>query len=141
MKKLLSIIVLGVLLSSSLNAKQLSKSPFIPDSVQDEFNELSTDHKVKFCGFENYKIRKGIINKDLAIKILGYNSRMDNWKIVEGVHSRDVFKEYADVVTYASVSEDDQVKEFLFDKLYMWAKNKALTQTNNVIEIRKKILF
>ena len=39
-------------------------------------------------------------------------------KIVEGVHSRDVFKEYADVVTYASVSENDQIKEFLFDKLY-----------------------
>ena len=93
-----------------LNAKQLSKSPFIPDNVQDEFNKLSTEHKSKFCGFENYKIRKGIINKDLAIRILGYNSRMDNWKIVEGVHSRDVFKEYADVVTYASVSENDQDK-------------------------------
>ena len=51
---------------------------------------------------------------------------MDNWKIVEGNHSRDVFKEYADVVTYASVSENDEVKEFLFDKLYIWAKNKAL---------------
>jgi len=98
MKKLLEIIALGLLLSTSLNAKQLSKSPFISDNILDEFNKLSTEHKTKFCGFENYKIRKGIINKDLAIRILGYNSRMDNWKIVEGVHSRDVFKEYADVV-------------------------------------------
>ena len=129
MKKLFGIIVLLLLLSGNAYAKQLSKSPFISDSIQDEFNKLSTEHKSKFCGFENYKIRKGIINKDLAIRILGYNSRMDNWKIVEGVHSRDVFKEYADVVTYASVSENDQVKEFLFDKLYIWAKNKALTKT------------
>ena len=129
MKKFLLIIVLGVLLSSSLNAKQLSKSPFIPDSVQDEFNKLSTEHKSKFCGFENYKIRKGIINKDLAPKILGYNSRMDNWKIVEGNHSRDVMKEYLAAVTYASVTKNDEVKEFLFDKLYTWAKNNALSAT------------
>jgi len=78
MKKLLAVIALGLLLSTSLNAKQLSKSPFISDNIQDEFNKLSTEHKIKFCGFENYKIRKGIINKDLAIRILGYNSRMDN---------------------------------------------------------------
>ena len=67
MKKLLAIIVLGLFINISLNAKQLSKSPFIPDNVQDEFNKLSTEHKIKFCGFENYKTRKGIINKDLAI--------------------------------------------------------------------------
>ena len=32
-------------------------------------------------------------------------------------------------VTYASVTENTQIKEFLFDKLYSWAKNKALTKT------------
>ena len=129
MNKFISFIFIVLFFSTSLNAKQLSKSPFIPDSVQDEFNKLSTKHKSKFCGFENYKIRKGIINKDLAIKILGYNSRMDNWKIVEGVYSRDVFKEYADAITYASVNENDKVKEFLFDKLYTWARNNALSAT------------
>ena len=65
MKKFLAIIVLGLLINTSLNAKQLSKSPFIPDNVQDEFNKLSTEHKIKLCGFENYKTRKAIINKDL----------------------------------------------------------------------------
>ena len=65
MKKLLAIIVLGLFINISLNAKQLSKSPFIPDNVQDEFNKLSTEHKIKLCGFENYKTRKAIINKDL----------------------------------------------------------------------------
>ena len=109
MKKFLAIIVLGLLFSGNANAKQLSKSPFIPDNIQDEFNKLSSEHKIKFCGFENYKPRKSIINKDLAIKILGYNSRMDNWKIVEGVHSRDVFKEYADAVTYLSVTENTKI--------------------------------
>ena len=121
--------VLGLLLSTSLNATQLSKSPFIPDNIQDEFSKLPIKHKIKFCGFENYKPKKNIINRDLATKILGYNSRMDNWETVEGVYSREVFKEYADAVTYASVTENTQIKEFLFDKLYSWAKNKALTKT------------
>ena len=129
MNKFISFIFIVLFFSTSLNAKQLSKSPFIPDSVQDEFNELSTEHKSKFCGFENYKIRKGVINKDLAPKILGYNSRMDNWKIVEGNYSRDVMKEYLAAITYASVAENDEVKEFLFDKLYTWAKNNALSAT------------
>lgn len=129
MIKHLLILVLFLIVPNLSFAKQLSKSPFIPDNVQDEFNELSIEHKSKFCGFENYKIRKGIINKDLAPKILGYNSRMDNWKIVEGNHSRDVMKEYLAAVTYASVTKNDEVKEFLFDKLYTWAKNNALSAT------------
>ena len=121
--------ILGLLLNTSLNARQLSKSPFIPDNIQDEFRKLPIKHKIKFCGFENYKPKKNIINRDLAIKILGYNSRMDNWETVEGAYSREVFKEYADAVTYASVTENTQIKEFLIDKLYIWAKNKALTKT------------
>ena len=129
MKKLLGIIVLGLILSSTATANQLSKSPFIPDSVLDEFNKLTKEHKSKFCGFNNYKPNKNIINKDLAPKILGYNSRMDNWKIVEGNYSRDVMKEYLAAITYASVAENDEVKEFLFDKLYNWAKNNALSAT------------
>ena len=129
MNKFISFIFIVLFFSTSLNAKQLSKSPFIPDSVLDEFNKLTIEHKSKFCGFNNYKPKKNIINKDLAPKILGYNSRMDNWKIVEGVYSRDVFKEYADAITYASVNENDKVKEFLFDKLYTWAKNNTLSAT------------
>ena len=38
MKKILGIVVLGMLLSTHLNAKQLSKSPFISDKIQNEFN-------------------------------------------------------------------------------------------------------
>jgi hypothetical protein len=129
MKKFISTIIIGLFLSTSLNANQFSKSPFIPDTVQDEFNKLTKEHKSKFCGFENFKPKKFIINKNLAPRILGYNSRMDNWKKVEGVHSRDVFKEYADAITYANVTENDEVKEFLFDKLYTWAKNSALSAT------------
>ena len=129
MKKHLIILVLFLVVPNLSFAKQLSKSPFIPDSVLDEFNKLTIEHKSKFCGFNNYKPKKNIINKDLAPKILGYNSRMDNDKMVEGIHSRNVFKEYADAITYASVTENDEVKEFLFDKLYTWAKNSALSAT------------
>ena len=117
MKKLLVIVVLGLILSSTAIAKQLSKSPFIPDVVNDEFNKLPKDHKIKFCGFENFKPKNNIINKDLAARIFGYNSRMDNWKTVEGAYSRDVFSEYTYNVTFAMVTESDSVKEFLFDKL------------------------
>jgi len=111
------------------NSKQLSKSPFIPDDILNKYDDLPKEYKSKICGFNNYKPKKNIINKDLAPKIIGYNSRMDNWKIVEGVYSRDVFKEYADAITYASVNENDKVKEFLFDKLYNWANNNALSAT------------
>ena len=95
---------------SVAKSKQLSKSPFIPDDILNKYDDLPKEYKSKICGFKNYKPKKNIINKDLAPKILGYNSRMDNWKIVEGVHSRDVFKEYADAITYASVTENDEVK-------------------------------
>ena len=114
---------------SVANSKQLSKSPFIPDDILSKYEDLPKEYKSKICGFNNYKPKKNIINKDLAPKILGYNSRMDNWKIVEGNHSRDVMKEYLAAITYASVAENDEVKEFLFDKLYNWAKNNALSAT------------
>jgi hypothetical protein len=129
MKKLLGIVVLSLILSSTAIANQLSKSPFIPDDVYDEFNKLSKDHKIKFCGFENFKPKNYIINKDLAPRIFGYNSRMDNWKTVEGAYSRVVFRQYTYNVTFAMVTESDSVKEFLFDKLYIWAKNNALSKT------------
>ena len=48
MKKLLGILVLGLILSSTAIANQLSKSPFIPDDVYNEFNKLPKDHKIKF---------------------------------------------------------------------------------------------
>ena len=129
MKKLLVIIILGLLLSGNAIAKQLSKSPFIPDDVYDQFSQLSKEHKIKFCGFKNYKPRNNIINKDLPPRIYGYNSRMDNDKNVEGIYARDVFRAYTHAVNFVMVNEDDEIKEVLFNKLYMWAKNKALTKT------------
>tara|TARA_B110001450_G_C17633799_1_gene486326 strand:+ start:129 stop:1328 length:1200 start_codon:yes stop_codon:yes gene_type:complete len=133
-----SLIFIMFVLCVPANSKQLSKSPFIPDDILEEFDKLPKEYKSKMCGFDNYKIKKGIINKDLAPKILGYNSRMDNWKIVEGVYSRDVFKHYADAVTYASVTENDLSKEFLFNKLYTWANNKALSGTKQCYRNTKK---
>ena len=129
MKKLLVIIILGLLLSGNAIAKQLSKSPFIPDDVYDQFSQLSKENKIKFCGFKNYKPKNNIINKELPPRIYGYNSRMDNDKNVEGIYARDVFRAYTHAVNFVMVNEDDEIKEVLFNKLYMWAKNKALTKT------------
>ena len=64
-------------------AQKLSKSPFIPGYVFNEFNNLTKNHKIKFCGFTNFKISKFIIDNDLPPRIHGYNSRMDNDKDVE----------------------------------------------------------
>ena len=134
MKKFLITLVLFIFFIVNANANQLSKSPFIPDNVYKEFNELSTEHKIKFCGFENFNfdasgLTKKVINRDLPLKILGYNSRMDNDKQVEGIYARDVFRKYTKAITYSMVSEDAETKEFLFNKLYKWAKDQSLTKT------------
>ena len=69
------------------------------------------------------------IDRNLAEKIEGFNSRMDNWRVVEGEYSRKVFREYSSAITYSMVSEDEDLKERLFDKLYQWAEADALTAT------------
>jgi hypothetical protein len=54
---------------------------------------------------------------------------MDNESSVEGVHSRQVRDKYLESITYAMVSEDLELKEKLFDKLYDWASEDALSAT------------
>jgi len=129
MKNILGFVFIILLLTNPLMAQQLSKSPFIPDYVYNEFNNLTKNHKIKFCGFTNFKISKFIIYNDLPPRIHGYNSRMDNDKDVEGIYARDLFRMYTQAVTFSMVSNDDKIKEFLFDKLYVWATNEALTKT------------
>ena len=128
MKKIL-IILFILIWPHNVFAKQLSKFVFIPDDVYQAFNELPKEHKIQTCGFKYFYPQWDIINKDLAKKIEGHNSRMDNWREVEGEYSRDVFRKYSEAITYAMVSEDIDLKEKLFDKLYQWAKNEALTET------------
>ena len=105
------------------------KFPFIPDEINFQFKELSKQHKMQACGFQNYTPKWDEIDRDLARGINGYNSRMDNWRVVEGEYSRKVFQEYSSAITYSMVSEDEDLKERLFDKLYQWAKSDALTAT------------
>lgn len=128
-KSILGLLILGLLITSPGITKQLSKSPFIPDDVYEQFNQLSKGHKMKTCGFDNYYPAWSSIDKDLSFKIKGYNSRMDNSKEVEGHYSRDVTYDYNAAITYAMVSEDEKTKERLFEKLYQWAKSKRLTET------------
>ena len=128
-KSILILFVLGLLITNQVASKQLSKSPFIPDDVYEQFNQLPKDHKMKTCGFDNYYPAWSSIDKDLSFKIKGYNSRMDNWREVEGHYSRDVNYDYSAAITFAMVSEDEETKERLFEKLYQWAKSKRLTET------------
>ena len=114
---------------STGSEKSSVRFPFIPDKINSQFKELSKQHKMQACGFQNYSPKWHEIDRDLAEKIKGYNSRMDNWRVVEGVHSRKVFQEYSSAITYSMVSEDEDLKERLFDKLYQWAESDALTAT------------
>ena len=64
MKKLLGIVVLGLILSSTAIANQLSKSPFIPDDVYNEFNKLPKDHPITF---ELYDVRGTLKEKRVVL--------------------------------------------------------------------------
>ncbi len=110
-------------------SQQTNKSIFISDEIYNNFNQLPKTKKIESCGFEYFKPQWKIINQDLDPKILGYNSKMDNEDYVEGVNSRRVHKKYLAAITFAMVSEDLELKEKLFDKLYQWASKDLLSDT------------
>ena len=106
-----------------------SKSIYVSDKIYNDFLNLPKENKIQSCGFSGYKPRWTVINNNLAPRIKGFNSRMDNESSVEGVHSREVRDKYLESITYAMVSEDLELKEKLFDKLYDWASEDALSAT------------
>jgi hypothetical protein len=69
MKIFLGILVLGLLISNQGITKQLSKSPFIPDDVYEQFNKLPKVHKIKMCGFNDGFLNWSLIDRDLSSKI------------------------------------------------------------------------
>ena len=115
--------------SKNSTKQQASKSIFISDKTYSDFLNLPKESKVKSCGFERFKPNWNKINKDLAPRIKGFNSRMDNYKTVEGDYSRNVRDSYLESITYAMVSEDLELKEKLFNKLHHWASKDALSAT------------
>ena len=106
-----------------------SKSIYVSDKTYNDFLKIPKENKIQSCGFDGYSPNWQVINKDLAPRIKGFNSRMDNESSVEGVHSRQVRDKYLESITYAMVSEDLELKEKLFDKLYDWASEDALSAT------------
>ena len=128
MKKFLTTLVFFIFFIVNANANQLSKSPFIPDDVLNDFTSLSKEHKVNVC-FKSFDPFIDKINEDLPMKIQGYNSKMDNENKVKGTRAMDVFREFASTTNYAFISENFELQEFLFDKLFEWANDKALTKT------------
>ena len=57
--------------SSTSSGKPSVKFPFVPDEITSQFNELSKQHKMEICGFQNYRPKWDEIDKDLAQKIKG----------------------------------------------------------------------
>ena len=106
-----------------------NKSIFVSDEDFNDFLNLPAEDKISSCGYKEYSPNWREINKDLAPRIKGYNSKMDNWRKVEGAYSRDVLVKYLEASTYAMVSDDEVLKGKLFDKLYQWASKNALSAT------------
>jgi hypothetical protein len=106
-----------------------SKSIYISDKIYNKFIKLPKENKIQSCGFDGYTPMWGVVNKDLAPRIKGHNSKMDNDQVVEGLYTRDVHHKYLEATTFAMVSDDQGLKEKLFDKLYDWAFKDALSAT------------
>ena len=113
----------------SSSESPLNKSIFVSDKDFNDFLNLPREDRISSCGYKGFSPNWREINKDLAPRIKGYNSKMDNWKKVEGVYSREVLIKYLEASTYAMVSDDEALKEKLFDKLYYWASKDALSAT------------
>ena len=109
--------------------QKASKSIFLSDKTYNEFLNLPKESKTNSCGFNRYEPNWQVIDKDLAPRIKGYNSKMDNENKVKGTRAMDVFREFASTTNYAFISENFELQEFLFDKLFEWANDKALTKT------------
>ena len=106
-----------------------NKSIFVSDEDFSDFLNLPVEDRISYCGYSGFSPNWRAINKDLAPRIKGYNSKMDNDHIVEGHYSRDVHLKYLEASTFAMVSDDEALKEKLFDKLYYWASKDALSAT------------
>jgi hypothetical protein len=106
-----------------------NKSIFVSDKDFNDFLNLPKEERISSCGYKSFSPNWRVINKDLAPRIKGYNSKMDNWRKVEGEYSRDVLIKYLEASTHAMVSDDKALKEKLFDKLYQWASEDALSAT------------
>ncbi|MBT5217787.1 MAG: hypothetical protein HOM10_09255 [Gammaproteobacteria bacterium] len=110
-----------------------SKSIYVSDKDYNDFLNLLRENKIQSCGYERFKPNWQVINKDLPPRIKGFNSRMDNGvygsNSVEGGYSEEVRSKYLEAITFAMVSEDLELKEELFDKLYDWASEDVLSAT------------
>ena len=91
-----------------------NKSIFVSDKDFSDFLNLPVEDRISSCGYSGFSPNWQVINKDLAPRIKGYNSKMDNDHIVEGHYSRDVHLKYLEASTFAMVSGDEALKEKLF---------------------------
>ena len=71
-----------------------SKSIFVSDEDFSDFLNLPLEDRIRSCGYSGFSPNWRVINKDLAPRIKGYNSKMDNDHVVEGHYTRDVHLKY-----------------------------------------------
>ena len=90
-----------------------SKSIYVSDKIYNDFIKLPKENKIQSCGFDGYSPNWQVINKDLAPRIKGFNSRMDNESSVEGVHSRQVRDKYLKTKQTPRITEKLSLKENL----------------------------
>ena len=127
-------IIFLVLLTINLHAEDFINSPFINNEMLKAFSEVSIETKKQLCGYdEKFFISWGNIDINLPNKIKGYNSKKDNAYDVEGYHAEKVLEEYSKAATFSFITNDKEIKERLFNKLYEWAKDDALLETRQCL--------
>ena len=109
----------------------------VPSDVIVQFKKTPMSLRQTICyksKAEEFKL-EAIQNSSVPTKISGYNSRMDNSRVVEGVKEAEQFvRSLSEVVTSAWALEDNQKKEIALNTLYYWSSKKALTQTKSCID-------
>ena len=108
----------------------------VPSDVIEQFQKTPVSLRQTICyksKAEEFKL-EAIQNSSVPTKISGYNSRMDNGHVVEGVKEAEQFvRSLSEVVTSAWALEDNQKKEIALNTLHYWSSKKALTQTKSCI--------
>ena len=123
-----------VIFTMSLHADDAPNSPFINEEMFEAFNEVPIETKKKLCGYDGkFFISWGNIDINLPNKIKGYNSKKDNQYDVEGYHAEYVLQEFSKAATYSLITNDKEIKDRLFNKLYEWAKDDALLNTRQCL--------
>ena len=107
----------------------------IPDDVLSDFKKGSDTDRKTFCSSKSKSYVAGISAVASGLipapqKIIGFNSRMDNYQRIDHAQEVDEFlNDFVTITTEAWVNDDEEKKSLALDALFYWASNRALLGT------------